>query len=359
MVIDINKRKYINIKDIKKSVCKTLSENKLGNIKLIKRIGSKSADGEVYKACYPLSCKNVLAVKRLQIELPNKKDQEYAKNFLNSEAVNSKNLIWAELTFLTIATELVQNKICPNLPMYFRSDYCNDCNITGTSAPCMFISNEFADGGDLKSYIKGGEFTADEMISCYYQVFFGLYALKYHFNIEHNDLHWMNVLIHNLKPKKDDKLRVWRYKFNDGSYIDVPIYNKLFVIWDFGRSTIKNKIEPPNWRTEESSGKANDGNLFNDYKRISEMIEANPCSGSSSTSKTRSKICDKKIQNVEDEIYGMLKGIVLISEKEYSLRLILDLLPKIEMKVKPEKIFYIEKKYKSKHPFINSLMIKR
>lgn len=354
MINDINKRKFIKIKPSKQNVCKTLAENKLGNIKLIKRIGAKSVDGEVFKACYPLSCKNILAVKRIQIEIPNEKDQEYAKNFLNSEAVNSKNTIWSELTFLTIATELVQNKICPNLPMYFRADYCNNCS-EETSKPCIFISNEFADGGTLEGFISSGKFTADTILSCYYQIFFGLYTLKYHFGMEHNDLHWNNVLIHNLEPQKDGKLRVWRYKFNDGSFIDIPIYDKLFVIWDFGRSTIKNKIEPKNWATKESSGESNDGNLFNDFKRIAGMTKSSPCSKSESNKPK----CNEKVQDLENEVYAILKGIVYIAEKENSLKLILDLLPKISVKVKPEKTFYVEKRYKSKHPFINELMLKR
>jgi hypothetical protein len=118
--------------------------------------------------------------------------ENYAKNFMTKEAVNSDISIWAELTFLTLCTEFVKAKICPNLPMYFRHDYCDKCP-ENNKISCLYISNELADG-DLEKYLLAGKFTFDELLSCYYQIFLGLYTLKSRLKLQHNDLHQGNVL---------------------------------------------------------------------------------------------------------------------------------------------------------------------
>lgn len=349
----MKKRSATKIKQ-SRSLCSKIKDGLIGNIKLIKRIGTKSVDGEVYKACYPLNCKNKIAVKKIEIPVLDEEQKGYAKNFLRKDAVNSDNPIWAELTFLTICTEFVKKRICPNLPMYFRYDYCNRCPDT-TRKSCVYISNELADG-DLKNFLGNCNFSFDELVSCYYQILLGLYTLKLRIKLQHNDLHQGNVLFHNLKKNSTGACKrpvltpkeYFRYKINEGGdYIDVPIYDKLFVIWDFGRSFIKGKIEPDTSEVKDSS--VNPDDLFEDFNRIIEQLP---------TRKT-DVLYSENQRIYRETLYALLIGIWEIAKKKRDISLMISLLPRLkreQSKIKKENVFDLTKKYVSKHDFINKLI---
>ena len=329
--------------------CSTLSANKLGSVKIVKKIGEESKDGVIYKACYPLNCKNQIAVKKIKIRIEGSEDKKYAKDFLNKDAVNSTtNSLWSELLFLTMTTELVQNKICPNLPMYFNNKFCEKCE--GGKYSCLYITNELADG-NLREYLKTDNYSLDELMSCFYQIFLGLYALKYHFGVEHNDLHAGNVLFHNLN-RKDKKPEIWRYKFDDKFYIDVPIYDKLFVIWDFGRSTIKGKVEPS--EILEISEDYNTGNLYEDYGHVVSNLISSEYSYTDRNKAKKNKI----FIDYRNLLNALLTGVRKTAKASNNPRLMFELLPKYKTgKSKISKTFNIEKKYKSKDSFVESLKV--
>jgi len=355
-MIDITKRSSFKIKINKKT--KTNSKVKcynetlktLGEIILIKKIGTKSVDGDVYRACYPLNCKNMIAVKRIKIDI-DKDNEKYAENFLTKQAVNSSSSLWSELMFLYISTQMVKQRLCPNLPMYFDYNFCNNCDLT-TQKSCLYISNELADG-DLKTYLLTGDYNFDELLSCYMQIFLGLYTLKYHFGIQHNDLHYGNVLFHTLKHKGDKKMTLWRYKFKDNTYIDVPIFDKLFVIWDFGRSTIFNKVEPrAEWYLDYPQSFEKE-DLFKDYVRITSMLKVSESYTESDKEDSR----NLTKQNLYDRnfLYSILKGIIKYSGKYDDIKLILKLLPIYKSNRKIEETYELEKNLKINNKFVNSL----
>lgn len=335
------------------------------NVKIINRIGTKSVDGEIYKACYPLNCNQTIAIKKIKI----KSKENPISNFYNYKILNGKNSIYLEILYLQLATELVQKKICPNLPMYFKHFICKSCNSenstknckicdskntkTSTTSKssnslqnnqCFYIANELANG-DLKEFLHS-KFSLDELVSSYYQIFMGLYCLKKQYNLEHSDLHWGNVLFHNLENHKPS---IWRYVFSSGYHLDVPIFDKVFVIWDFGRSTIPNKLIPYSFKKDSDY---KDINPRTDFKRIISMLIRE--------SKESLELLDKPQQKNRDMLYKVLQYLLYLS-KSYSDEEFLDKfiksLPvsKNTKNMKIEHTFYPDKHFTSKNKFFNKL----
>ncbi len=73
--------------------------------------------------------------------------------------------------------------------------------------------------------------------NCLFQVVAGLYAMEKFYNASHNDLHYGNVLVHQVPPGG-----YWQYKINNKIY-NIENMGYLFVLWDFGMTHIKHKIK--------------------------------------------------------------------------------------------------------------------
>lgn len=100
---------------------------------------------------------------------------------------------------------------------------------------CVLLVTEYADFGDLKSWLKTKR-TVMEWMVMYFQVFVGLYTLQKYFDITHHDLHWGNVLVTKIKPGG------FLYYKIDENYYQIPNIGYVFMIWDFGYATIPNKL---------------------------------------------------------------------------------------------------------------------
>lgn len=138
---------------------------------------------------------------------------------------------------------------------------------------CLLVLNEYADEGDLKSWLLKKKRSGLEWYTMYFQVFAGLYALQKHFDLLHYDLHWGNVLVHNINnfkkfdpSKKDDFIL---YNIND-KYYKIPNTGFLFTLWDYGFARIFSK----NLHAKTSYPRDNlDMNPYSeDYYRISHAI---------------------------------------------------------------------------------------
>lgn len=346
------------------------------NIKIIDKIGTKSVDGEVYKACYPLNCNKTIAIKKIKIKSVDKP----VSDFYNYKILNGKNNIYLEILYLQMSTELVKKRICPNLPMYFKHFICNSCDSvkepvkfceknciklsskTSIKEPiknsvkepikrkkehnqCFYIANELA-SGDLKQFLHS-KFSLEQLMSSYYQIFMGLYCLKKQYNLEHTDLHWGNVLYHNLENHKPS---IWRYIFKSGFHLDIPIFDKVFVIWDFGRSTIPDKLVPYSFKKDSDYKNINPRT---DFKRIISMLIRE--------SHESLVLLDKQQQKNRDNLYKVLQYLLYLS-KSYSdeefLDKFIESLPvshKYSTSMKIEHTFYPDKQFVSKNKFFNTL----
>lgn len=236
------------------------------NIELLRRIGTESIYGEAFKGCYPKNCKIELAIKKIPIP---QKDLKYKDKSDSKEALK-KSIVWSELFFLKLTNLLVKEQVCPHLPLMYKYYICNNCsyenkNIQKTIPKesldnCIIVINELADG-DLKNFLTKEKPKKSELYIAYYQIYIAIYCIYKYFRIEHQDLHWGNVLYHKIKPGGYIKYII------DGTEILIPNIGYLFVLWDFGLAKISGKIEQPT--TTSISTKYGE---LEDYIRVTTML---------------------------------------------------------------------------------------
>lgn len=106
--------------------------------------------------------------------------------------------------------------------------------------------------------------TEAEVNSMLFQIVAGLYAMNKYYDMRHFDLHWGNVLVHNL-PHSDGVLR---YRIEGQDYF-VPTYGRLYVLWDFGRVVVPKKMKA----FLHSGMYANQKEALADMRQISELID--------------------------------------------------------------------------------------
>lgn len=370
--MNLEKRELFSIKTKNSINCKKNDANLNiidEDIKLLSRIGTKSVDGQIFKACYPLNCNNKIAIKRVSINFT----KEPVENIYDLKVLNGKDYIYREIFFLELMTDLVKNKICPNLPMYFKHIICKKCpeiklnytesnkvkrNLSDSSTSskksstkekgCVYIANELATGGDLKKFLHE-PISFNELLSAYLQIFMALYSVKKQYNFQHLDLHWGNVLCHKLI---DHKPSLFRYKLNSGKYIDIPVFDRLFVLWDFGRSSIPDKIVPYEFRESDSYKKTDNSK---DFKRIISMLKRE--------STESIKFLGKEQQQNRDLLYSYFKNILELSKASENdfLDTFMSLLVDSSFnknyfkEYSVEYTFYPDKHFKSKNKFFNLL----
>lgn len=235
---------------------KTLDDN----ILVKQRIGTDSSYGEAFSACYPSkTCKHALAVKK--IPLTNK---EYAYiDPLKSLKILNDSEIWAEIYFSKLVSVLKEKNVVPHVPRYYTHYICGTCafeneNLKKSSNKCIILPNDLANG-DLKSFLITQEYSTETLILSYVQIYLGILAINLYFSLDHNDLHYGNVLY------KKVKKGVNRYTLDSKTYY-IPNNGLLFYLWDFGFATITDFIEPKVFRGRVKKG--------NDYYRITSMIKS-------------------------------------------------------------------------------------
>jgi len=103
----------------------------------------------------------------------------------------------------------------------------DDYIIKFKNIPVMSLFIEKLDG-TLEDIIQNKDFTIDIMISCFFQITFGLAYLQKHYLFLHNDLHVNNIMF---KETNEEYL----YYQHENKYFKVPTYGKIFKIIDYGR----------------------------------------------------------------------------------------------------------------------------
>ena len=209
-------------------------------------------------------------------------------NANTSEKINNmNNTAYIDTFFSYICSELTENNILPNFPLYYGSinsimkkynydisedyhdfkeeawfhknlgeqfkmdiymddsdnnsedsDYDDDNNdyiSVIKNIPCQMFFIEKLDG--LLSEILNENFDDKLILSCIFQVSFALAYLQKYLKFTHNDLHIDNIMF-----QKTSKPFLY-YKFNN-IYFKIPTYGYIFKIIDFGRAifTFKNKL---------------------------------------------------------------------------------------------------------------------
>jgi hypothetical protein len=213
-------------------------------ILLLQKIGSPSYYGTIYTACYPIMKKTVQKIhyfflkKKTQTWVCNDHSIQIAVKQIPITSkfyhqLKTKNLIdlihtskiATEIYILQFCSILVQNKISPNIPLFFDYYFCKD--------PLnLYLIQELA-SGDLKQWAQEASYPLHYWISLYLQIFIALYTLQIYGDIIHNDLHWGNILYQVLKPGGK-----WVYQLTKKDIIYVHNFGNLFLLCDFGESKI-------------------------------------------------------------------------------------------------------------------------
>lgn len=126
---------------------------------------------------------------------------------------------------------LVSNKVCPNLPLTHHVTQCNSCSFDKRvlkSKKCGVIVTEFAEYGDLGSYLMKTKVTPALVENIMFQICTALYSLHKHFSLTHNDLHLGNVLVHKTNGKG-----FWKYIIDNREYSCINM-GVIITLWDFG-----------------------------------------------------------------------------------------------------------------------------
>jgi hypothetical protein len=211
-----------------------IHRNSLAKIlKVGKKFGTPSVYGEAWTATM-VHTPTVIALKKIPLTPDDQKVSFTRKQLSSGDSV------WGEIATYLLCQTLILANICPNLPLMYRYYWCPNCDFVKfkSQKPCLLVLNELADG-DLKMYIlqKKRIWTFSLIDNCLFQIVVGLYAIEKYFDANHNDLHWGNVLVHEIKPGG-----AWEYKIN-GEIYTIENLGYIFVLWDFGMSNVGTRIK--------------------------------------------------------------------------------------------------------------------
>ncbi len=312
-----------------------VKSSKLGNaVKMNKRFGSPSIFGEAWLG-YTFKNKYNVAIKKM----PLGEDDQYES--YTYEQLMSGDSCWSEMTAYMLCTILVMSNVCPNLPVLYKYFWCPSCKFVNkaikgkATRPCLLVVNELANG-DLKMYLekKPEIWTPGLVDSCVFQIAAGLYALEKYYGMTHNDLHYGNILVHEIPAGG-----YWHYKIH-GKHYYVPNLGYLFLLWDFGMTNIPGKIKGrPEFYTVDASPIPNE----TDIGRICAVM-ADP-------------LRSRKVKNMKGKQHEILGKIIKNEHRQQPVREIIEeYFTHFKKKVSNEKIIdnynmdLTRKQLKNAHP---------
>jgi serine/threonine protein kinase len=117
--------------------------------------------------------------------------------------------------------------------------YCQPNTQTGTTTESnVYMIHEVANYGTLTKWISHYRSTK-EILSMTFQVFAGLLCMERQFGMIHGDLHADNILVMSSRERRETYIEY----IIDGKSYYVPTKGYYFLIADFGRALIPDKIE--------------------------------------------------------------------------------------------------------------------
>lgn len=205
--------------------CVNGSNPKLLDHLQLNRLLGEGSFGNVYSGCSPPPCDDTS--QQFAIKLARMTTGDFNFPFATNkqpwhEAYILKNLI----------NPLVEQGICPNLPLLMDMFTCNSCDFVfkgkKSRKSCLILITELA-SGDLASWLSTLP-PEDEIYSAIFQIMVGLHAIQYHCQIFNNDVKTPNILYYDVEPGG-----YWHYIVHGVDYY-VPNHGKMFVLNDFGVS---------------------------------------------------------------------------------------------------------------------------
>jgi hypothetical protein len=230
-------KRIVNLDYVQKLLTKKNGQEfcNLVPLELKSRIGTPSVYGEVHLGKIG---DLFVAVKKVQLQ---KKDTKGNISLQRHQFLQHESA-WSEIAIFIISTIFLLTSMTQNVPLMYRYYYCQECvfenkEISKKKSRCEIVVNELAEG-DLKMYLekKYKIFTPELVSNMLFQVMSALYLFEKTLDLNHNDLHWGNILVHETIPGG-----YWEYIIDDTSYY-VPNLGYVFVLYDFGMVDIPDKI---------------------------------------------------------------------------------------------------------------------
>ena len=197
-------------------------------IKLGKLIGTGDW-GNVYTAWLT---KDVKARRKFAIKMSRITEEDLKEPYTETSSA------WYEIWMLKdIFKPIVERNVCPNLPLFMDTFLCDKCEFVfrkgDATHPCVITVMELAEG-DMGDYFKFGHSSDEEIFSALFQIMAGLHSIQMSGQILNNDIKSKNILYYKVKPGG-----YWHYRINKHDFY-VPNFGKMFVLNDFGVSTLYN-----------------------------------------------------------------------------------------------------------------------
>jgi len=197
-------------------------------IKLGKLIGTGDW-GNVYTACLT---KDKGGKRKFAIKMSRITEEDLKDPYTETSSA------WYEIWMLKdIFKPIVERNVCPNLPLFMDTFLCNKCDFVfrkgDATHPCVITVIELAEG-DMREYFKFGHASDEEIFSALFQILAGLHSIQMSGQILNNDIKSKNILYYKVKPGG-----YWHYRINKHDFY-VPNFGKMFVLNDFGVSTLYN-----------------------------------------------------------------------------------------------------------------------
>jgi hypothetical protein len=213
---DINQCLKIEVKD-KDNITYSLAND---NIKIVKRIGTASAYGAIYKS---------------------KGNNEGELFRFSSKIMESNEYNLNEVKILKDVTNIVISKKNPHFPIMYYNFNCNYPQ-ENANLPSYINNKEYyiniseLANGDASKYILDNYKNDILMNNALAQIFISIVSF-HSIGYTHHDTHWGNFLYHKVKPGG-----YIQYIIN-GRELYVENIGYLWVIWDFGFATKFSKRE--------------------------------------------------------------------------------------------------------------------
>ncbi|NBU33883.1 hypothetical protein EB118_02240 [bacterium] len=198
----------------------------------VKNVLGRGFQGTVYKASHPKT--GAIVIKRTTVT-----ESDARRRNLKSRRALRKP-VFIEFAAGEMCAQLVLNKICPNVTLTYHHEIIKHCNKVENFGREKYCSLQYMEYINYNTFEEFAQYRHREGLwyNAIFQILAGLYALKLHFNLIHNDFHGRNLLVHKIEPGG-----YWVYII-DGKRYYVPNMGYIFLVSDFGLSWIPGKMYP-------------------------------------------------------------------------------------------------------------------
>jgi hypothetical protein len=188
--------------------------------------------GNVYSGCIPEILGNTKCSDTDNLRFAIKISRIKPKDLINPYSHDYS--AWHEVIIMkNILTPIVENNICPNVPLLMDSFICDNCSFTlrdkAQEHPCVIMVTELA-AGDFEQFTEKTSPSTKELYSSLFQIMAGLHAVQSFGQVMNYDLKSANILYLKVTPGG-----YWHYVIHGVDFY-VPNYGKLFILNDFGVS---------------------------------------------------------------------------------------------------------------------------